>query len=175
MGYEKGPVAFFEGTRSDYQKVLKKNDTIAGFTVAAIEPAAVKLTTATNSMELHVGMQLRREDEGDWKMSEKPESLEAPPRSTTLTSTYQNYSRSNDQPAPPQQGFPDFSNPEATVAIISNVLNSVGGFQPPPGFNPDGGGDFNQRTNIITAPSSPGNVNDALERLRRRREQENNQ
>ncbi len=178
MSYDKGPFAFFEGSRSDYQKVLKQDDSIAGFKVAAIEPAAVKLSSPTNEIELHVGMQMRREDEGEWKMSQKPENLEAPVRSSTMTTSYQNPSRTTEQPAP---AFPDLSNPETAVAIFSNVLSNISGF-PPPGFNPEAGADPNAAaqlqqtapTNSVSTPQNPGNVNDALERLRRRREQENN-
>src|SRR5213079_1577570 len=46
MSYEKGRFAFFEGTKSDYRKVLKPADVIAGFTVADIAPDAVKLASA---------------------------------------------------------------------------------------------------------------------------------
>jgi hypothetical protein len=174
MSYEKGPFAFFEGSRSDYQKVLKKDDTIAGFKVAEIEPSAVKLTSPTNEVELHVGMQLRREDEGEWKMSQKPESLEQPVRSTTIGTTYQSPVRTET----PQPAFPDLSNPETAAAIFSNILSN--GL--PQGFVPPGGVDVNQgdqlrqgsNPNSISTPQNPGNVNDALERLRRRREQENN-
>jgi hypothetical protein len=77
MHYDKGPFAFFDGTRSDYRKVLKPDDTIAGFRVAEISPSSVKLASSTNEVELPVGMQLRREDENsDWVKSERPESAE---------------------------------------------------------------------------------------------------
>jgi len=33
MSYEKGPFAFFEGSSSEFQKVLKQDDTIAGFKI----------------------------------------------------------------------------------------------------------------------------------------------
>ena len=65
MTYEKGPFAFFDGSRSDYRKVLKANDTIAGFKVTAIQPSAVKLASPTNEIELPIGKQLRREEEGE--------------------------------------------------------------------------------------------------------------
>lgn len=174
MSYEKGPFAFFEGSRSDYQKVLKKDDTIAGYKIEAIEPSAVKLASPTNEIELHVGMQMRREDEGEWQMSQRPEILEAPPRATTTGTTYQTTTRTET----PAASAPDFSSPEAAAALISNILSN--GL--PQGFIPPGGSDFNQtdpnrpagNPNSISPPQNSGNVNDALERLRRRREQENN-
>ena len=38
MSYEKGFFAFFDGSHSDYKRVLKREETIAGFKVAAIGP-----------------------------------------------------------------------------------------------------------------------------------------
>src|SRR5258706_16352028 len=79
MRYEKGLFAFFDGTRSDYRKVLKQDDTIAGFKITAIEPSHVILASATNELDLGVGKQLRREDEGEWRMSDRPEGNDANP------------------------------------------------------------------------------------------------
>ncbi len=73
MSYEKGTFAFFEGTSSEYKKVLKPAETIAGYTVTAITPAYVKLASSSNEVELPVGMQLRREESGDWHLSERAE------------------------------------------------------------------------------------------------------
>jgi len=46
MRYEKGLFAFFDGTRSDYRKVLKQDETIAGFKITGIEPSHVTLASA---------------------------------------------------------------------------------------------------------------------------------
>src|SRR4029077_17773290 len=43
MSYDKGTFAFFDGTRSDYQKALKVDDTIAGYRVSNIDAETVKL------------------------------------------------------------------------------------------------------------------------------------
>ncbi len=69
MSYNKGPFAFFEGTSSDYRKALKLEDAIAGFRVAEIAPAFVKLASPSNELELQVGMELRRENKGPWRLS----------------------------------------------------------------------------------------------------------
>lgn len=75
MDYEaQGPIAFFDGTSSHYQKVLKPADTIAGYKVAAIEPSAVKLAVGSNEFRLPLGMQLRRDSEGLWQIAEPAES-----------------------------------------------------------------------------------------------------
>ncbi len=85
MSYEKGLFAFFDGSSSDYRKVLKQDDTIAGFKVAGIEASYVKLASPTNQVELHVGMQLRHEDDGDWHVSVPPETA-APSRISSTAS-----------------------------------------------------------------------------------------
>ena len=71
MSYEeKGPLAFFDGTSSDYRKVLKPAETIAGYRVTDIGPSFVKLAVGTNEFDLRVGMQLRRDEDGKWQMAE---------------------------------------------------------------------------------------------------------
>jgi hypothetical protein len=66
MSYNKGPFAFFDGNSSEYRKVLKRGDSIAGYKLTKIEPNSAKLTSSTNELELRVGMQLRREENGNW-------------------------------------------------------------------------------------------------------------
>src|SRR5437588_6858973 len=78
MSYEKGPFAFFDGTSSDYRKVIKADDTIAGFKVVDVQPAYVKLTSGTNQMLLLVGKQLQRENGGPWQIADRAERAEAP-------------------------------------------------------------------------------------------------
>ena len=69
MTYEKGTFAFFDGTSSDYKKALKLTDTIAGYKVTTIAPNGVKLASGTNEVELSVGAQLRREEDGPWLLA----------------------------------------------------------------------------------------------------------
>ena len=76
MSYaEKGPLAFFDGSTSDYRKVLKQNDTIAGFKVTGIEASHVKLASPTNEVELRVGMQLSHDEDGTWHVAERAENV----------------------------------------------------------------------------------------------------
>jgi hypothetical protein len=77
MSYEKGIFAFFDGTSSDYKKVLKPNDTIAGYKVVAISADSAKLMLNTNVLELAVGNQMRRRDNGTWERSASSESYAA--------------------------------------------------------------------------------------------------
>jgi hypothetical protein len=87
MSYEKGNFAFFDGTRSDYKKAVKTNDTIAGYKIAAIAADSVKLAQNTNVLELAVGAQLRRRDDGTWARSATSESYAAAPSGTTTSSS----------------------------------------------------------------------------------------
>jgi hypothetical protein len=68
MTYEKGTFAFFDGTSSEYKKALKQTDIIAGYKVTNIVPDGVTLALGTNQLQLHVGMQLRREENGPWTL-----------------------------------------------------------------------------------------------------------
>jgi len=52
MSYENGPFAVFDGSSSEYHKVLGPGGTIAGYTVAEISHDIVKLVSGTNEMEL---------------------------------------------------------------------------------------------------------------------------
>jgi hypothetical protein len=70
LTYEKGPYAFFDGSSSEYRKVVETGHTIAGHKIAAIMPQSVKLTRGTNTVELYVGAQMRRED-SDWEVHDQ--------------------------------------------------------------------------------------------------------
>jgi hypothetical protein len=70
MSYEKGTFAFFDGTSSDYRKALKEEDSIANFKIQEIDSNTVKLASTDHQLELRVGMQLRREDRGEWRVAE---------------------------------------------------------------------------------------------------------
>ncbi len=74
MAYEKGWFAFFDGTKSDYKHALQTEGVIGDYKVMLVTPDAVKIAAGTNSFDLKVGMQMRREDEGDWFLSEGGET-----------------------------------------------------------------------------------------------------
>jgi hypothetical protein len=69
LTYEKGPYAFFDGSETSYQQVLEPGKSIAGYAITEIEGDQVKMIAGTNNFALRVGMQLRREGDGDWKVS----------------------------------------------------------------------------------------------------------
>lgn len=74
MAYEKGTFAFFDGTKSDYRKTLEDHGAISDFTIASLDPEQVKLVSGTNEFVMRVGMQMRREDEGDWFLTKPGET-----------------------------------------------------------------------------------------------------
>ena len=83
MSYKKGTFAVFEGTSSEYQKVLKLTDSIAGYKVTNIAWNTVKLVSGTNELELSVGAQLRREENGPWLLTGQSTTYAATPSSTS--------------------------------------------------------------------------------------------
>ena len=69
MSYEKGKFAFFGGSGSEFKKVLKPADSIAGFTITEIGASQVKLEKEGETVDLRVGMAMERQDEGEWQMT----------------------------------------------------------------------------------------------------------
>jgi len=70
MAYEKGAFAFFDGTSSEFSKVLKTDGVIAGYKLVDILADAVKLEADGKILELPIGSGMRREDEGAWHEGE---------------------------------------------------------------------------------------------------------
>jgi hypothetical protein len=72
LRYEKGDMAFFDGSNSDYRKAYKAGDSIAGFKVLSVSDAAVRIEAKGKVNELKIGSQMRREDEGEWEFASGP-------------------------------------------------------------------------------------------------------
>ena len=70
MAYEKGAFAFFEGSNSEFTKVMKTDGVIAGHKLMDIHASSVKIEADGKEIELPVGSQMRREDEGTWHLAE---------------------------------------------------------------------------------------------------------
>ena len=85
MSYAKGTFAFFDGSGSDYRKALQPGGAIAGFELLEILSSAVKLQNGTNgpALELRLGMQMRREEQGEWKLGERTEPFDSTGSSPT--------------------------------------------------------------------------------------------
>ncbi len=153
MSYGEGPMAFFEGSKSDYRKMLKSDDMIAGFKLIAIETSLVKLASPTNEVELQMGMQLSREEEGPWRVSVRPESAE--PSAPLLSSSRSSYQvRSNAEPAAvPSGDIP------AGLAGGSPLSFFFQGGSPPDQVDPQTGINNNRPA------ATSGNDSDVLARL----------
>lgn len=160
MNYDaQGPLAFFDGTASEYRKVLKTSDTIAGYKVADIKPACVKLAIGTNEFQLRVGMELRREDQGKWHLAERTEPPSERSDRTPLV-------RPAPQPPGPRPGPPAAAtNGEPQVVAINPD------FQPPLPDPPAEAAAAN------AAPEAPfgGSDDEVLARLIQRRRQQTDQ
>jgi hypothetical protein len=70
MAYAKGVFAFFEGSNSEFTKALKADGVIAGHKLLDIYANGVKLEADGKEIDLPVGGQMRREDEGTWHVAE---------------------------------------------------------------------------------------------------------
>lgn len=80
MSYQKGKFAFFDGTESEYRKVLEPGGSIAGYTVKGITNQMVTLAANGKEIEMKVGAQMRQEGDSGWKLSmpaEQPASTDA--------------------------------------------------------------------------------------------------
>jgi hypothetical protein len=67
---EKGNYAFFDGSEARYRAALQTSNNIAGYTVAAITPNFVTLRSPSNAFDLTMNMQMRKQEEGDWELTE---------------------------------------------------------------------------------------------------------
>lgn len=75
MSYDKGPVAFFVSSSSQYRKSVRVGDSIAGYLVKEIQSTTVRIENGAAAFELKVGEQLKREDEGAWIKEAKSEPI----------------------------------------------------------------------------------------------------
>jgi hypothetical protein len=82
MDYEKGEFAFFEGSSSELTKVLKPGAVIAGHKLLAVSSQGVRLEADGREIDLPVGSQMRREDEGLWQVAEARFSSPSPASNT---------------------------------------------------------------------------------------------
>lgn len=67
--YDQGCYAFFDSSHPDLPKVLEPGGTIGDFRILAVHGTGLTLEKAGKAVDLQVGMQLRRENEGDWHVA----------------------------------------------------------------------------------------------------------
>lgn len=69
LSYAKGTVAFFDSASSEFRKTVKVGDQIAGYRLKEIAQSQVALERESQLVQLKVGQQLRRQDEGPWEVT----------------------------------------------------------------------------------------------------------
>jgi hypothetical protein len=69
QSYEKGKFAFFNGSDSQYQKVLEPGGIIAGYTVKDVTLTNVTLTANGKDFAMPVGAQMRNTGQNKWQLS----------------------------------------------------------------------------------------------------------
>ncbi len=69
LSYAKGTFAFFDSNSSEFRKTARVGDEVAGYTLKEIEQSHVALEGESKLLELKVGQQLRRQDQGAWELT----------------------------------------------------------------------------------------------------------
>jgi hypothetical protein len=146
MSYQERQLAFFNGTSSDYRKVLRTNDIIVGYRLTDITHNSVKLGSATNELEMRMGMQMRKEDRGDWFLATTAEPA--------------SYSATGASSEPSSDSRPEPSRPSRS--FDSGRGASRGAMSSPAPSTPS------------SPAASTGNESETLKKLIQRREQELN-
>lgn len=69
MDYQKGKLAFFDGSSPQFKKAVKVGESVGSFKLVDVAPNTVKLSGEKLEIELKIGQALRREDDGEWQVS----------------------------------------------------------------------------------------------------------
>ena len=175
MSYEKGPFAFFEGSGSEYRKVAKPGDSIAGFKVAAIEESAVKLVgdtntlaAGTNTIVMPVNMQMHREKGGPWTLSLRSENLFAASDRSGRSDRSRYDRNGRGRSSDPRDNIPQTQPVTEGTNQVSDVITAVQQLllqDSPPDLPPP---------DAIVDEGSDTNEDPVLRALRLRRERETN-
>jgi type II secretory pathway component PulC len=118
MTYENKGYAFFDGNAGSRGKALSTADTINGYRIAEITNNTVKLAAASNQfITLHVGMQMRREEKGPWKLvPSTAATMESPP------STASSDAGADDNSGGTASSAPVAMTPGADSAVIRKLM-----------------------------------------------------
>jgi hypothetical protein len=95
LNNEKGYRAFFDGSGADFRKDLACGDTLAGYKITDINLKGVKFERGDQKLEFRLGMQMRREDEGEWKLNTSGEVVAASSQESSASESASS-SESND-------------------------------------------------------------------------------
>ena len=74
--HEGAAVAFFEGTKPDYNADLKQGGTVGGYRIVEIRTDGIKLSKDGREIGLPVGSGLSKQHEGEWELSSAPSFLD---------------------------------------------------------------------------------------------------
>jgi hypothetical protein len=170
MSYNEGETpgiyAFFDGTSSDYRKVLTHDGMIAVFKIVAIGKDSVTLLRDTNQTVMKIGMQMRDEGGGHWVLTSEPasygrNSVDEPTRD--FSGRRRSFGR-NDFSMAAGGTPPDITDTNAVEdATAPDMMVDQADAQP----------DETNATETITLPAGP--ASDALTRLMQLRQQEEQQ
>ena len=69
MSYTKGRFAFFDGSNTQYKKVIEPGGNIAGYTVKEITQDAVTLAANGKEFQMKVGTQMRNQGNNKWLLA----------------------------------------------------------------------------------------------------------
>jgi hypothetical protein len=85
---EKGTIAFFDGSSSDFRKAVKQGDDLGSLKLAEVGHDYVVLKGPEKEFKLSMGMQMKRQDEGEWQLIDRTPSASStsPAASTPVTS-----------------------------------------------------------------------------------------
>lgn len=173
MSYEKGDLAFFDGTSAEFRKTVKPGETVAGLTLSAVGTNFVRVLQGTNEATLPIGTQLRRDDEGNWAIPDSAFTF----RNRRNTGWQRDYGSNRppveaaaDTPAPQNSGdnqpAPGIDNASANADTPVIVIEQPAADAQQPDAAP-------ADNNTPAADAAP--VSDALQRLMQLRAQEEQQ
>jgi hypothetical protein len=69
MSYSKGQFAFFDGSNTQYKKVIEPGGNIAGYTVKEVTQNAVTLAANGKEFQMKVGTQMRNQGNNKWLLA----------------------------------------------------------------------------------------------------------
>jgi hypothetical protein len=126
MSYEKGRFAFFDGSSSEYRKSVKPGDSIAGYKVAGVANDKVTLQKDDKKIELPVGGQLKREDEGEWRLNASAENFASSTNSSdsTASSSASQISNFSGTKSDATSGSKSDSSSDETNPILKRLLEA---------------------------------------------------
>jgi hypothetical protein len=160
MQYEKGVFAFFDGTSANYRKTLEADGAISEFKITDLTPSQVKLHSGTNEFILRVGMQVRREDEGDWFLTEPGQTT----RGRVVVSRGRTRSASG-QSVSGLEGAMDAMDSEPEIIVVEP--------EPLEGTEANGNGNGEAMPNVEAANNGAPVTDPVLLRLMQRRQELN--